>query len=871
MLRLLVVCLILLPALNAHGQRTSADDTEQAQLVAAAEVELRAQRFAEARTMYETGLRRAEVAQSHWRARYIERLARLSVYTNDLIEAEVGSRRATTIANAEGSAVIEADALRVLGVIHRRRGEYRQAVEALTRSENLHAQVGDTLGVVKSKMELGVAFGLLGEGRRGLGALHEASVLVDADLVSAHGDEAGRLLGFIHHNMAQAQERLGAWALSKENYLAAMRVWLDVGDRQLEALTRTNIARGLIQEARTDEAEPHLTIGQEIAAEIGDRKLAAQVQLARAEADERANRLDEALARRLFALAVHTELQDLEALWRDWAGLSALHERLGDKSAAIAFASRAVDILRAIRTGVSGTSGGATSYYNDKRPIFEALVRLLVEAGRTAEAAGVLDLLKAEEQHEFSGRRRSSDADARALTHYKNDERFESIVELAKQLLTCPDRTLDADILEECRLAEETLKADYLRQVAEIEQLYADVGSRVENRELGEKQLEWVGNLANELKGDHAEPGTVVIRYLATPDTLYIFATGARSKTISRRVDIENHELFETAYELLDRASMPPKEADSGEAAQVRDLLRSAQHLHAWLIAPIAEYLDAEREALKLKANDVDAVLSLKFHLDDALRYVPIAALHDGDRWLIERNAVSVYLAGAGRVETVGEISDWVAALGVTEGHGSFSPLPGVGRELESIKAALRDNVGADPADALFLLNADFDRQALKDAAYSYDVLHLATHFKFVPGSQADSALLLGNGDLINLTEIANIVFRDVSMAILSACETARGGSRNGSEVEGLGVELIKSNVRNVIATLWRIDDDSAADFMAALYPLLRRQGLTRAKAIREVQLAFLSAADATGDEAPDPKYAHPVYWAPYILMGNRQ
>lgn len=191
-------------------------------------------------------------------------------------------------------------------------------------------------------------------------------------------------------------------------------------------------------------------------------------------------------------------------------------------------------------------------------------------------------------------------------------------------------------------------------------------------------------------------------------------------------------------------------------------------------------------------------------------------------------------------------------------------------------------------------LDSDFTPDQLSgDLWAGYPVVHIASHFKFKPGNEADSFVLLGSERKLTLADIqdGDYPLTEVDLLTLSACETAYGArDAHGREIESFGVLAQQQGAKAVLATLWPVADSSTAEFMAAFYRR-RQQGMNKAEALRRTQVAFLRGegrpsmglggnsegrgvvlADSAEDSGPSAavrSYAHPYYWAPFILMGN--
>jgi CHAT domain-containing protein len=160
--------------------------------------------------------------------------------------------------------------------------------------------------------------------------------------------------------------------------------------------------------------------------------------------------------------------------------------------------------------------------------------------------------------------------------------------------------------------------------------------------------------------------------------------------------------------------------------------------------------------------------------------------------------------------------------------------------------------------------NDEFTAQRLKGASDAhFQVVHIASHFRFSPGTEADSYLLLGNDQRLKLGDLRqqNYRFDNVDLLTLSACDTGLGGGYNaeGQEIEGFGVIAQEQGAHAVLATLWQVNDRSTSLFMQSLYRVRTAQSLDKATALRRAQMTLLAM----------PEYRHPYYWAPFVLMGN--
>ena len=273
-----------------------------------------------------------------------------------------------------------------------------------------------------------------------------------------------------------------------------------------------------------------------------------------------------------------------------------------------------------------------------------------------------------------------------------------------------------------------------------------------------------------------------------------------------------------------------------------RRYLAHARTLYDWLLRPLEHRLDSGEFE------------TLVFVPDGALLTIPMATLHDGEKFLIERFALAL-TPGMELTDPRAMDPDNLRALlaGMSEGSEGFSPLPNVVAEIDAIRAMT-------PSDVL--LNADFRRETLHRelSGEPFGLVHLATHAQF--SGTAGGAFLQAWDGPIGINELAADIelfrFRDAPLELLtlSACETAQGDDRAALGLSGIAIQ---SGARSAVGTLWSVNDPAAASLINAFYHAMLVGGESRAQALRGAQQELLAQR----------QYRHPVYWAPFILIGS--
>ncbi|WP_317104886.1 CHAT domain-containing protein [Chroococcidiopsis sp. SAG 2025] len=278
-----------------------------------------------------------------------------------------------------------------------------------------------------------------------------------------------------------------------------------------------------------------------------------------------------------------------------------------------------------------------------------------------------------------------------------------------------------------------------------------------------------------------------------------------------------------------------------------QEFLTLSQQVYDWLIRPAAADIDKS------------GVKTLVFVLDISLQKLPMAALHDGKQYLVQKYSVAL-TPSLELLQPQPLSRERLRALtaGLTEPRGDYPALTNVALELNQIRSEVPGRE---------LLNQNFTSTSLRNQIKSlpFSIVHIASHAQF--GSQADQTYILAWDGPINVKQLDELLrVREpssdlerpnaIELLVLSGCRTVAGDRRAALGMAGVAV---RAGARSTLATLWYVSDAATVPLMSQFYQELSTAEMTKAEALRRAQLALLE----------NPRYRHPVYWAPYVLVGN--
>jgi len=354
------------------------------------------------------------------------------------------------------------------------------------------------------------------------------------------------------------------------------------------------------------------------------------------------------------------------------------------------------------------------------------------------------------------------------------------------------------------------------------------------------------------------KPAIIKVQFTPNGDRLVLVLSTSKGKIV-RSLPISRKEVIDQADKLSLEVSSVPIGRNNPE-----EYLQPAQKLYQWLVAP----MDAE-----LIKQEIDTVM---FEMPEGLRDRPIAAFHDGKKFMVEKYSLGL-IPSLNLVDSRYRNLRQVQALimGASEfNNPNLKPLPAVPLEVKVV---------SDNWNGVSFLNQNFNLSNLTNQRNQtpYGIIHLATHATFVSGG--DSYIQLWGDEQLRPSQIRNLGWKDVELLVLSACQTATGDEADELGFAGLAFE---SGVKSILASLWQVSDEGTLSLMSEFYKQMNRPEITiKAEGLRQAQLSMLkkevTLKDGTirsvrGTSILLPAalpinldLSHPFYWAGFTIVGS--
>jgi len=347
-------------------------------------------------------------------------------------------------------------------------------------------------------------------------------------------------------------------------------------------------------------------------------------------------------------------------------------------------------------------------------------------------------------------------------------------------------------------------------------------------------------------------------------DRLELLLVTGQGQAIRKRVPGTTRDLLvEEVKKLRSEITNPSK-------LRTTSYLAPSQQLYKWVIAPIQADLEAQK------------IQNLVFIMDAGLRSLPVATLHDGQGFLVEKYSVGVMPSLSLTDTSYADIKrSSVLAMGLSQANTlakslNLKPLPAVPIELQTIMGMRQGKS---------FLNEQFTLENLKSKRNGAQILHLATHGEFKPGPIENSYMLLWDNQL-RLNQLRQLNWNNrrspVELLVLSACRTAVGDEKAELGFAGFAVQ---AGVKSALASLWYVSDEATFGLMTEFYRQLQTSPI-KAEALRKAQLAMINREvrlengkmhNSNGDiplpaslaSLGDKNLSHPYFWSAFTMIGS--
>lgn len=770
--------------------------------------------------------------------RALNNLASLDITLGNALPAVAALAAARQLIHAAGDSIGEVNALGQVAMAYDALGEPQRAFAALDSALGMARRLGMRVEEADDLKLLGDLYRDAGYYQHALDVYARASVMNDS---LGKPEERGNLL----RDEAQVYFALGGMARAYQRASEALRVH-QAGKYRHPELADHLVLAELAQNAnRPAEAEAHLRSARALASALGVSVATAQVALSEARVADQAGQPARVLrvleqSRGVIAQAGSGAFAEASAL-----GARA-YAQLGQLGAAAAAGRQAVSAVERVRKNY-GSGELRTSYASGRSAVYADLVVVLLRLGRTAEAFEVADAARGRGllEHLATARTEARAASGPAKTLTDAEVLLRRIDELMAKLQV-RDQTIPRERTPDYVATTKELD-DRLRQVrGEYEEMLA---RRVRDDPAA---MALIGGGRADARAVQAslEPGEILLEYFVTASRLYIFAVSPTDLT-SITSDVTADDL--AARVRLARDLMASRAADD---ARTRRVLGA---LHTIVFRPVAA------------AGALRGVRRVIVVSHAVLTYLPLAALVDPatGRYVAEDYAITHVPSAAAlpvlRAAAMRELPEARAAAEV------FAPfpdaLPATAAEARSFRASVPGAVAHEG-------NAATEGR-LREALASGAVVHVATHgvmnarnplfsrIELAPGDNGRRGPEISSDDngRLEVHELLDLHFQS-PLIFLSGCETGLGASwstqfETGQDYTTVAQALLFAGARNVVATLWRIDDQGAAELATRFYSA--RKSLGAPEALAQAQREMIA----------NPRWRSPYLWAAYEVSGG--
>jgi len=735
-----------------------------------------------------------------------------------------------------------------IGVVHRDQGNYALALEYFEKSLKVSEALADKVAISLGLNNIGTIHGSQGNHSQALEYFQRALKLGEAANDKNMIANALNNIGLTYYKNRDYPRAL-------DYYQQSMTLREQIKDQRGLALTLNNI--GIIHREQGDYKraldyyQQSLAIREKLDDQVGIANVLTHIGVIHYLQGDSQQALQ--LSNRVIDTA--TRLVSPEILWRGYDLAGRAHTSLKQFDEAEKDLNNSINTIEKMRYLVGGGELARQRFFEDKLPPYTAMVELAFNRNRPvdaltyselAKARALLDVLRngripinkamsVEEQEA----ERTSNAELTALNVqiYEERQRPKPNVERIAELE--PRR-------EKARMAHEAF----------LTSLY------VKHPELRVQRGEAMPITAAEAAALLPDPATAIVEFVVAEDKSFLIVLTADRKNTASPLKISLYSLKITAKELSERVN------EFRRMLAERDLnyQDSARQLYDLLLKPAEEQLRGKKTLCLVPDQ---ALWELPFqalqprtgvHLieDYTLFYAPsLSVLREVMKQRSPATRPKTLLAFGNPQVNAGE----VATLRGGDPDMKFGPLPEAEQEVKTLARLY------GPTKSQIFIGTEAREAVVKTQAPKYEVLHFATHGLLDNRNPMFSFLTLahtaGDPNEDGLLEARELINMDLhaKLAVLSACQTARGWVGAGEGVIGMSWALFVAGVPTTVASQWKVDSASTTNLMIDFHRRLTTRSAKESKAesLRQAELGLLRSE----------RYRHPFYWAGFVMIGD--
>jgi CHAT domain-containing protein len=690
--------------------------------------------------------------------------------------------------------------MQLKGNIYRLKGEYGKAEREYENSLKIAEQVNNKELVANALNGVGVVHSYQGKHTQAL-EYYLKSLNIREDVSDKHGvAESLNNIGNVHSEQ-------GNYTQALEYYLKSLNIREEIEDKKGVATALNNIG--------------HLHLKQ----------------------DEFCKSIDYFLK----AAFIASDINVLDILWQALAAQGKAYMALNQLDDAYQALLQSITTIEKLRSLSISSEQSQQSFFQDKTDPYYAMVNLMLRKNDLVQALSYAERAKGRVVLDVLHSGRANLHKHMTTEEVEKDQKLASVIytlntQLSREVQK--DKS-NASLIDELKNKLEKARLEY--EAFQTSLYVAHPELKIQRGDIPPINIDDAANLLDKKNA--------ILEYVVTDDVTYLFVL---TKSKEKKPNLQVYTINIKSKDLEKRIN------DFHQIVSSRNLAvrRPAQELYSLLLKP----------ALK----QIEGIDSLCIIPDRSLWNLPFQALDDGNRWMIDH--FSIYYAPSLSVlhemkkrknKQQDESKLQLLALGNPKLQGStieqvrswyrgeaLSALPNAEEEVKTLGTLY----GKDKSR---VLTGDAAKEeVVKEEASKYRIVHFATHGILDDKSPLYSRLMLASEDgakedgMLEAWEIMKMDLQ-ADMAVLAACETARGRVSAGEGMIGMSWALFVAGVPTTVVSQWKVDSEATSKLMIEFHKnLLAKKSKT--EAMREAARKIKDSYDI-----------HPYYWAGFSVIGN--